>query len=86
MGQAMVASGADDQKILRPRFEASTLDACGGCQACLRACPVELDPRDPDLILGFSSGCFNCGDCLDVCAVVQGHKSEAPLLSFESRP
>lgn len=85
MGQAMVASTAEDSKILRPRFEAAGLDACGSCQACLKACPVEVDPRSEDLVLGFSSGCFNCGDCLDTCAVVQGHKGEAPLLSFEGR-
>ena len=85
MGQAMVASTADDRKILRPRFEAVSLDACGGCQACLKACPVELDPREEDLVLGFSLGCFNCGDCLDVCDVVQGHKGENSLLSFEGR-
>jgi polyferredoxin len=85
MGQAMVASTAEDTKILRPRFEASSVDACGGCQACLKACCVELDPREARLVLGFSSGCFNCGDCVDVCTVVQGHKDEAALLSFEGR-
>jgi polyferredoxin len=86
MGQAMVASSADERTILRPRFEAAGLDACGSCRACLKACPVELDPRDPDLILGFSAGCFNCGDCMDVCRLVQGHKGEGPLLSFRGRP
>lgn len=85
MGQAMVASTADEEKILRPRFEAPSLESCAGCQACLKACPVEIDPREEPLVLGFSKGCFNCGDCADVCDLVQGHRGQDSLLSFEER-
>ena len=83
MGQAMAASSAEPAKIMRPRFRPEVLSACGGCQACLKACFLDLDPRDPDLIFGFSPGCFNCGDCLDVCSTVQGHRDRPSLLTFD---
>jgi len=86
MGQAMAASSNDPARVMRPRYRPETLSACGACQACLKACFVELDPRAPDLQLGFSPGCFNCGDCLDVCERVQGHKDEPGLLTFEPLP
>ena len=86
MGQAMAASSAPPERILRPRFRPADLKACGHCQACLKACFVELDPRARDLRLGFSAGCFNCGDCIDVCETVQGHREQPSLLSFETPP
>ena len=83
MGQAMAASSADQDRILRPRYRPEDLSACGSCQACLKACFVDLDPREPELQLGFSQGCFNCGDCIDVCATVQGHRDQPSLLTFD---
>lgn len=83
MGQAMAASAADPARVLRPRYRPEDLDACGSCQACLKACFVEVDPRDKELQLGFSAGCFNCGDCVDVCETVQAHKGRPSLLTFE---
>lgn len=83
MGQAMAASAADPARILRPRYRPEDLGACGSCQACLKACFVEVDPRAKDLQLGFSAGCFNCGDCVDTCETVQGHRGRPSLLTFE---
>jgi len=85
MGQAMAASSAEG-RALRPRYRPASLDACGHCQACLKACFLELDPRAPEIRLGFSEGCFNCGDCVDVCETVQGHRDQASLLTFEAGP
>lgn len=85
MGQSMVAETRESNKILRPRFTPETLDACGNCQACLNACIVDLDPRAQQLNVGFGSGCFNCGDCLDICTIVQQHKYQPSLITFESR-
>lgn len=84
MGQAMVVSTAPKNKILRPRFLRDSTEACGGCRACLNACFVDLDPRAKHLVLGFGTGCFNCGDCIDVCTTVQGHRDGSPLLSFRA--
>ena len=83
MGQAMAASSCDPAKVMRPRYLPEDLGACGSCRACLKACFVELDPRDRDLTLGFSQGCFNCGDCIDVCETVQGHLGHPALLTFD---
>ncbi|HJW08498.1 MAG TPA: 4Fe-4S binding protein [Holophagaceae bacterium] len=85
MAQAMVASTAEDQRILRPRFLPESTDACGSCQACLKACFVDLDPREKHLQLGFGLGCFNCGECVEVCGTVQQHKDREPLLSFTGK-
>ena len=86
MGQAMAASSLPPERVLRPRFRPAELEACGHCLACLKACFVELDPRARDLRLGFSAGCFNCGDCIDVCETVQGHRDQPSLLTFEAPP
>jgi len=85
MGQAMAASSAE-ARILRPRYRPADLEACGHCQACLKACFLDLDPRAKELRLGFSAGCFNCGDCIDVCETVQEHHGQPSLLSFETGP
>jgi ferredoxin-type protein NapH len=86
MGQAMAASSANPDKVLRPRYLPKDLGACGSCRACLKTCFVEVDPREKDLQLGFSAGCFNCGDCIDVCETVQGHQGRPSLLTFARPP
>jgi polyferredoxin len=83
MGQALAASSAGSARILRPRYRPEALGACLGCRACLKACFLELDPREKEIRLGFSTGCFNCGDCVDVCETVQTHRRHPSLLTFQ---
>jgi len=80
MGQAMAASSGDAKTILRPRYAPESLDACGSCQAC----HLDLDPRASRLVFGVADGCFNCGECVEVCGTVQEHKQAPPLLDFSS--
>ena len=82
MGQAIAASSGDQAMILRPRYRPDTLDACGPCQACLKACYLELDPREANLVFGVADGCFNCGECVEVCGTVQTHRGARALLDF----
>lgn len=57
--------------------------ACKKCHACQSACPVDIDPRDPEnLVMGVGEGCFNCGECIDACRYVQGAQSKEGLLYF----
>jgi len=55
---------------------------CGTCTGCQQVCPVDIDPRDDLLQVGEFRGCWNCGECIDACAVVQGHRGEPNLLRF----
>lgn len=58
--------------------------ACKGCQACKSACPVEIDPRVPDhLFVGIGEGCFNCGKCIDACALVHQGTDLGRFLYFQ---
>jgi cytochrome c oxidase accessory protein FixG len=44
------------------RFAPTAGEQCRNCQACVRACPIDLDIRR-----GGQGECINCGRCLDAC-------------------
>ena len=64
---------------------------CGSCKGCQTACPVDLDPRQFEIAgakLGAYDGCFNCGDCIDACNIVQLNKQSGleSFLGFQFNP
>jgi ferredoxin-type protein NapH len=60
---------------------------CKTCKACQSVCPVEIDPRagtlTGHLAVGQFEGCFNCGECIDICKFIQTVKPNSGLLSFQ---
>jgi polyferredoxin len=57
---------------------------CKGCRACQTACPVAIDPRQPEnLVVGIGEGCFNCGECIDACRYVRKGRDLPGLLTFQ---
>jgi len=57
-------------------------EVCGGCAACAKACPVELDPRAADFP---ADKCLTCGTCLDTCDAIFARRDGAPPLGWAHR-
>ncbi len=60
-------------------------DQCLDCKACVKSCPMGLDPRKMAFINDFDRGiqaCIECGECVDACAVSQGEKGREKVLKF----
>jgi ferredoxin-type protein NapH len=74
MGQAISAYAIG--RPLEIVFTESSKAGCNTCTACQQACPVDIDPRQPEnLHVGQFDGCFNCGACVDACTYVHQWKT-----------
>ncbi|MDH5526986.1 MAG: 4Fe-4S binding protein [Nitrospirota bacterium] len=51
---------------------------CKSCSLCKDVCPVDLDPRQPEVY----TRCINCAVCIDACEGYMGRFGKAPILSF----
>ena len=58
-----------------PTFSPDRLGDCTDCNACVRACPMQLDIRQ-----GPQADCLACGDCLLACAGEQQRAGFGPAL------
>lgn len=67
----------EDGRSLHVRFDEQ--GGCIECQACVKACPMEIDIRDG----AFQIECTRCGSCIDACDAVLGRLKRPGLLSFE---
>ncbi len=68
-------------------------DPCIECGACLKICPVDLEPRDlgrtmpadgdgEEELYG-DAECIRCGDCVEACRMIfKGRPGEVPPLRF----
>lgn len=52
-----------DHKTLTIGFDGDRSHECRGCEACVKACPAEIDIRN-----GLQVECINCAECIDACA------------------
>jgi len=63
---------------LQIHFDPARADDCKRCTLCKDVCPVDLDPRQPEIY----TRCINCGVCIDACASYMGRFDKGPILSF----
>jgi len=63
---------------LQIRFNEERASDCNRCTLCKDVCPVDLDPRQPEIY----TRCINCGICIDACGSYMGRFDKAPILAF----
>ena len=63
---------------LQIRFEEARAGDCQRCTLCNDVCPMDLDPRQPEIY----TRCINCGICIDACESYLGRFGRDKLLSF----
>jgi polyferredoxin len=63
---------------LQIRFDGARQDDCKRCTLCKDVCPVDLDPRQPEIY----TRCITCGVCIDACASYMGRFDKPPILAF----
>lgn len=63
---------------LQIRFDQAREGDCNRCTLCKDVCPVDLDPRQPEVY----TRCINCGICIDACSSYMGRFDKGPILSF----
>jgi cytochrome c oxidase accessory protein FixG len=74
---ARLQSAFFDHKTLTIAFDARRSDECMDCEACVRACPSEIDIRK-----GLQVECVNCAECIDACAGRTKGRSKLPLIGY----
>ena len=74
---ARLQSAFFDHKTLTIAFDARRSDECMDCEACVKACPSEIDIRK-----GLQVECINCAECIDACAGRTKGRSKLPLIGY----
>lgn len=67
-----------NRDTLQIRFDATRQDDCRRCTLCKDVCPMDLDPRQPEVY----TRCINCAICIDACEGYMGRFDKGPILSF----
>jgi cytochrome c oxidase accessory protein FixG len=66
-----------DEKTLTIAFDQEQADQCQGCEACVRACPADIDIRQ-----GLQVECINCAGCIDACGAMMDARNRGPLIRY----
>ncbi|MBI5136324.1 MAG: 4Fe-4S binding protein [Nitrospirae bacterium] len=67
-----------NRDTLQIRFAAERAADCRSCSLCKDVCPMDLDPRQPEVY----TRCINCAICIDACEGYLGRFGKGPILSF----
>jgi polyferredoxin len=67
-----------NRDTLQIRFADARKDDCKSCSLCKDVCPMDLDPRQPEIY----TRCINCAICIDACEGYMGRFDKQPMLSF----
>jgi polyferredoxin len=60
-------------------YDTERAGECAGCNYCVSACFVDLDPRKTEVY----DSCINCGECIDACNRIHTKTGGQGLLRFE---
>jgi cytochrome c oxidase accessory protein FixG len=66
-----------DEGTLTIAADDSRMNECMHCDACLRACPVDIDIR-----AGLNAACVNCAECIDACARQMDRRGKRSLIGY----
>ncbi len=66
-----------DDRTLTISFNRQREEECHRCEACVRACPSDIDIRN-----GLQVECINCAECIDACAGQMAQQGKAPLIEY----
>lgn len=66
-----------DDRTLVIAPDVSRMNECMGCDACVHACPVDIDVRS-----GLDAACVNCAECIDACARQRARLDRQSLIGY----
>lgn len=70
--------GFKTQQTLHIAYDATRSADCEGCNYCVSACFIDLDPRKTDMY----DTCINCGECVTACNKMHAKAGVPGLLKF----
>lgn len=66
-----------DDRTLIIGPDPSRMETCMHCDACVNACPVQIDVRE-----GPNAACINCAECIDACVRQMDRRGLASLIDY----
>jgi polyferredoxin len=68
------------RRALRVEYDAARAADCERCNYCASSCVIGIEPTNPKAV---STGCINCGECIEACDRMHEKRRVPGLLRFE---